>query len=134
MVGSAWGIWRWICPKLGDIAKIRERDGPSDFLDIASTFRYRLATDPRDKVFGLLGLTNDLTRETIDYDRCVAEIYSTCTLELIAKTGNLDVLSHVIPAASNTRRRSTKQAHVAHNHRHGPLARLSIGEGNTGAY
>lgn len=42
--------------KLKDMAKIRWRDGSSDFLDIASTFRYRLATDPRVKVFGLLGL------------------------------------------------------------------------------
>ena len=59
-----------------------------------------------------IGLTNNLSREVIGYERSVAKIYAKSTFELIAHTGNLDVLSHVIPAASNTRRRPAQLARV----------------------
>lgn len=83
--------------RLRNMAQLHEKDGPSSFLEVASRFRHRLATDPRDQVFGLLGLTNDLPKKVIDYGLPVSEVYTNTAFELIAATGNLDVLSHVLP-------------------------------------
>ena len=78
-------------------AQLRDRNRPSTFIEVASKFRHRFATDPRDKVFAVLGLTNDLGKGIIDYDLDVAETYARVAFELIATTGNLEVLSHVLP-------------------------------------
>ncbi|MBE3049413.1 hypothetical protein IMZ48_44325 [Candidatus Bathyarchaeota archaeon] len=48
-------------------------------------------------VFAVLNLTNDLGKEIIDYDIDVAETYARVAFKLITNTGDLDVLSHVLP-------------------------------------
>ncbi|KAM0421364.1 hypothetical protein ACHAPT_010899 [Fusarium lateritium] len=83
----------------------RKRDGPSNLLEIVSKFRHRLATNPRDKIFRVLGLTNDLPKGIIDYKQSVVDTYSLAAFELIAETGNLDVLSYILPKSNNDRAR-----------------------------
>lgn len=83
--------------QLTEVAETRGKMASSPFLDIASKFRHRQATDPRDKVFGMLGLTNELTKDIIDYNSSVADIYASTAIRIIEKTGNLDILSHVLP-------------------------------------
>jgi hypothetical protein len=68
-----------------------------DFLDLASIFRRRNVTNPRDKVYGLLGIAKGLHDATVDYSLPVSAVYENATLDLIRNTGNLDVLSHVLP-------------------------------------
>jgi hypothetical protein len=59
------------------------------------------ASDPRDKVFGLLGLANDISLDTDlrnlrpDYTRSKTEVYSGFAQDIIRKTGTLDILSAV---------------------------------------
>lgn len=83
--------------KISTMIDILEKSRTSmPFLEIASKFRYRKATDPRDKIFGILGLTQDLTKDIIDYDSPVSAVYARATVQLIQNTRNLDVLSHVL--------------------------------------
>ncbi|EXF72947.1 hypothetical protein CFIO01_04653 [Colletotrichum fioriniae PJ7] len=89
----------------------RTSPGQLHFLELASTFRYRDATNPKDKIYGVLGLTNSFTKDIIDYDATVADVYARAAISLIEKDGNLDVLSHVLPSPSDSYR--------DRKHRHG---------------
>jgi hypothetical protein len=57
------------------------------------------ASDPRDKVFALLGLANDLSHEQrsslVDYTKTKERVYCDFARDLIDITGNLDILSAV---------------------------------------
>ncbi|RSM01870.1 hypothetical protein CDV31_011154 [Fusarium ambrosium] len=88
--------------KIGYMMALKRRKGPLNFLQIASKFRYRLATNPRDKVFGILGLTEDLPKSIVDYTSSVSETFSQVVIEHITQTGNLDILSHTLPKANNS--------------------------------
>ncbi|KAF7886448.1 hypothetical protein EAF00_010551 [Botryotinia globosa] len=79
--------------KIESLRKSRTRIG---FLELARLYRYRIATDPHDMVYGLLGMSLDLDDKVIDYQLPVAEAYELAALALITKTGNLDVFSHVL--------------------------------------
>lgn len=84
--------------KISNLMNIWDKRGTTTpFLEIASKFRHRMATDPRDKIFGILGLTEDLTKDVIDYKLPVSAVYTKAALQLIKNTRNLDVLSHVLP-------------------------------------
>ncbi|PVI00198.1 HET-domain-containing protein [Periconia macrospinosa] len=53
------------------------------------------ATDPRDKVFALLGLANDSPNVRPDYTKSKMQVYTDFAKSIISQTGNLDVLSAV---------------------------------------
>ncbi|PVH68561.1 HET-domain-containing protein [Cadophora sp. DSE1049] len=73
------------------------RDHYSRPLDLLASFKIFLATDPRDKVFGLYSLisASDLAVLELqpDYTIDVFKVFSQATLDCIATEGNLDVLS-----------------------------------------
>ncbi|RSL59562.1 hypothetical protein CEP54_007220 [Fusarium duplospermum] len=58
-----------------------------------------LATNPRDKIYGLLGLANDDAKSslTIDYNKSVQEVYEEVTRYLIFAEGKLNILSGLAP-------------------------------------
>lgn len=57
--------------------------------------RLKEATDPRDKIYGLLGLTN--AKFEVDYRRDVRQVYIDTASYVIRATGKLDVLWAVPP-------------------------------------
>lgn len=61
-----------------------------------STFRIRQAHDPRDKIFGLLGLASEQYLGAIvpDYTRSTEEIYREVVITCVSITGTLEFLSH----------------------------------------
>lgn len=63
------------------------------FLRIVLMFRLRECSDPRDKVYGLLGLTDDTFRASVpvNFDLSTSEVYQEATLAASSK--NLDSLS-----------------------------------------
>lgn len=63
-------------------------------LRILQVFRGLKASDPRDNVYGLLGIM-DSTGIQVDYTKTAAQVYIDTTLELIAHERNLCVLSMV---------------------------------------
>ncbi|RMJ11523.1 hypothetical protein CDV36_008807 [Fusarium kuroshium] len=67
---------------------------PWSIADIFRKYRTRQTTDPRDKVYGLLGLLPPEFRQKItpDYDAPVAKVYTDTALVLIEHTKRLDLL------------------------------------------
>lgn len=90
---------------IDDLVNLGKGDQRLGFLEVASRTRHRQATDPRDKVFGLLGLVKELPREVIDYEKSVSTTYSRTAFEHIKATAHLGILSHVLfeesPASVN---------------------------------
>lgn len=64
----------------------------SGLMDVVTRFREMDSTDPRDKIFGLLGLVTEDHGIEVDYTKSVAELYKETTLVLIKLSGNLDIL------------------------------------------
>lgn len=71
-----------------------------DLLVLLERFRHRFATDERDKVFALLGLTSSslpqekVVRVTTDYAKSTAEIYTSLARDYVKVRRNLDILCH----------------------------------------
>ncbi|KAF6812498.1 heterokaryon incompatibility protein [Colletotrichum plurivorum] len=68
------------------------------FLEILTTFRDFDATNPRDKVYGLLGLAIEEALEGfpgVDYRKSVAEVYADVIKTSVASTGTLISMGHV---------------------------------------
>jgi hypothetical protein len=67
------------------------------FLDCVSGFRFRKATNPRDKIYGLMGLGvgegTNLVRP--DYTLPVERVFEDFVTTFLHRTGNLDILSHL---------------------------------------
>lgn len=93
------GISKSINKCLAGLSVSSEGPEKMSFLTAATVFRSRGATDPRDKVFGILGITHDLPEDIIDYDTSVAEVYAKATVHLIQTTQTLDALSYVLPCS-----------------------------------
>ncbi|KAK0118338.1 hypothetical protein ONS95_012628 [Cadophora gregata] len=64
----------------------------SSLVDVLSRFRKTLATDPRDKVFGLLGLTTDDLGIIADYSIGVQAVFADVAAKLINHDQNLDLI------------------------------------------
>ena len=77
--------------KAGDVSI---RAGELEFLDLLKFSRRKLASDPRDKVYGILGLTPHWIANTMkpDYNQSCASVYLSVFLEYIATTGDLDIM------------------------------------------
>jgi hypothetical protein len=104
-------LWLWQKPTKQALSQYRiptthyawSMNGPliSDrcqLLQALSTFRDWQATDDRDKVYGILGLT-ELGDErhviTVDYGKSVAEVYRDAAIAVMELTGDLSILAHV---------------------------------------
>jgi hypothetical protein len=63
-----------------------------------SFFASREATDPRDKVYGLLGLAmgNDVGLVEADYSCSLWEVFYAVTVRFIERNQNLDILSYLV--------------------------------------
>lgn len=75
-------------------------------VDALAAFRWSQATNPRDKVYALLGLTNDVNI-TPEYGESVESCYEETARCIISKSGNLDVLDFVVPAYHLPRQQCT---------------------------
>jgi hypothetical protein len=71
-----------------------------DLFVLLERFRHCLATDERDKVFALLGLTSSslaqerVVQVTPDYSKPAVDIYRSLTRQYINKRKNLDIICH----------------------------------------
>ena len=66
--------------------------------------RLVFSTDPRDKVYGLLGLMNESLASRIkpDYADTVLDVNRSFTLATIEATGSLDIIRHTVPTVDST--------------------------------
>ena len=92
----SWDSWIVIMADVQNLENMRKKKSAFDFLEIASIHRQRGATDDRDKVYALIGLTEGLDEGIINYDLPVFEAYEKLALEVIRKSNNLNVFNHVM--------------------------------------
>ncbi|KAH9218591.1 hypothetical protein DL95DRAFT_78067 [Leptodontidium sp. 2 PMI_412] len=93
---AALKIHQYLSPISGLRTRIASSDEKIkiDLLDYLIASRNRQATDPKDHVYGVLGLVNNIqTTLKPDYRFHVMAIFAEVTRQLIASTGNLDTLS-----------------------------------------
>ncbi|KAL9091073.1 MAG: hypothetical protein Q9165_005000 [Trypethelium subeluteriae] len=66
-----------------------------DILSLLVKYRRSKATDPRDKIFALLGMIQSSERGVVssDYTKPAARIYSEFVTGIVARTGRLDILA-----------------------------------------
>lgn len=73
------------------------RDLPDGILVNAARFLARISYDPRDKIYGMLGLASKAEETLIsaDYSSPVEEVFKHFAMITIKRTGRLDILSYV---------------------------------------
>jgi hypothetical protein len=81
--------------KLTGLEKIRRgwNDGKRiSLLQLVREFQYRRSTDPRDRIFALLGLMGDEMNSLLqpDYRKPVSDVYARATRHFILQSGSLD--------------------------------------------
>lgn len=76
------------------VNEIRQTKAESSLLDVLARFRASQASDPRDKIYGLLGLANDSLKQSIqpNYSKEPAQVYAEVTATIIEQSGNLDIV------------------------------------------
>ncbi|KFY15754.1 hypothetical protein V492_01770 [Pseudogymnoascus sp. VKM F-4246] len=66
---------------------------PSSLMDVLARFKGSKSTDPRDKIYGLLGLTSQSREVRVDYSKSVAEVYTDVATVEISGSANLDIIT-----------------------------------------
>ncbi|CAH0050705.1 unnamed protein product [Clonostachys solani] len=73
----------------------------SKLMDVLARFRDTQSSDPRDKIYGLLGLVSGETNIEISYELTPQQVFTSVTAAIINETGNLDTICQR-PWTSNT--------------------------------
>lgn len=81
--------------------RIMEAGHKSKLLDVLARFQSNRATDPRDRIYGLLGLATDQHSIVVDYKKSPAQVFQGATLSLIEDARNLDILCQTTWTTSN---------------------------------
>jgi hypothetical protein len=73
------------------------KTGRISFVECVGKLRARDAINPRDKIYGLLGLEVNDVADLVqpDYSSPVEKVYENFVISLLARTKSLDVLSHL---------------------------------------
>jgi Heterokaryon incompatibility protein (HET) len=74
------------------VMKKMNEHSTSTLLDVLARFKYTKSTDPRDKVYGLLGLVSEPHGVTVDYRKTIQQVFIDTAEQIILSSGNLDVL------------------------------------------
>ncbi|KAL1865360.1 hypothetical protein Daus18300_007250 [Diaporthe australafricana] len=80
--------------KFRDLDKLPDRAAFQDLLAVLRTCRSKLTSDPRDKVFGMLGVLSERVRREIkvDYGLSVKDVYIGIFRTVVDETKSLDIL------------------------------------------
>ncbi|KAH8903333.1 HET-domain-containing protein [Coniochaeta sp. PMI_546] len=72
--------------------EIEESGYHASLLDVLARFKNVHSTDPRDRVFGLLGLVTEQHDIRVDYGKSVGDVFAEVAVCLINSLGNLDII------------------------------------------
>ena len=64
----------------------------STLLDVLARFREKKSSDPRDKVYALLGLVSKDHGIIVDYSKSMEELFQEVTMSIINRSRNLDII------------------------------------------
>lgn len=81
--------------RLADVVFVRAFFNTLRLPQIIGRFLTRLVTDPRDKIYGMLGLARGIYEKAVvaDYSKSTEEVFESVTIQMIQHTGSLEVLS-----------------------------------------
>jgi hypothetical protein len=85
---------------------LRKGEYNANLMDVLARFQSNEATDPRDCVYGLLGLVTEDHGITIDYKKSTAEVFLDAAISIINSSHNLDIISQTAWMAGDTTQRS----------------------------
>ncbi|KAI0547030.1 HET-domain-containing protein [Xylaria curta] len=74
----------------------------ANFDKVALLFRSREATDPRDHVYGLLGISCGIKESSINYNFSKAKVYELTTRDSLSHDNHLNILSHTFHQSTDT--------------------------------
>ena len=83
----------WYCEVIATQRRIMsnfKKGGQSSLFDVLARFKHTSSSDPRDKVYGLLGMVSDTLGVEAGYTKSVKETYTGVTIALINASGNLE--------------------------------------------
>ncbi|KAL8665309.1 MAG: hypothetical protein Q9202_002360 [Teloschistes flavicans] len=83
---------------------LRKAADATSLLKLLRFFRISEATDPRDKIYGLLGLKNMDPPFVVDYSVPVATVYRRFAREVITRSGKFDIFSDCYPDSRFSRK------------------------------
>jgi hypothetical protein len=86
-----------------------------DFCQLIAAGSFRDATDPRDKIYAVLGLTGGLYSPRIDYSLDVTTVYKEAAVHAIERSGTLDIFS-MIGASPRGAVKRPNRAGTSHYH------------------
>ena len=91
-------VWAYLSA-VSEIQMVQDKQlagDPTNLYSILSLSRAAFSIDPRDKVYGILGLMEDSLASLIepDYTAPVLNVYRSFTLATIEATGSLDIIRH----------------------------------------
>ncbi|KAI0445239.1 heterokaryon incompatibility protein-domain-containing protein [Xylaria telfairii] len=105
-VVSIFGLVQTIQQQRRIMRDIEERKYESTLMDVLARFQYADARDPRDVIYGLLGLVSEAHPIRVDYSKPFQGLFADITRFFINKHKNLDIICqnpwHIV-------RRSTKE-------------------------
>ncbi|ORY18413.1 heterokaryon incompatibility protein-domain-containing protein [Clohesyomyces aquaticus] len=74
------------------ITRMSSGGSESHIFDVLARFKHTQSTDPRDKVYGLLGLASDPLGIEADYTKHVVQTYTDVAIAIINSSANLDLM------------------------------------------
>ncbi|KAF3769421.1 hypothetical protein M406DRAFT_36164 [Cryphonectria parasitica EP155] len=81
----------------------------STCLDVLARFKFAQSTDPRDKIYGLLGLVSEEHPIKVDYNKTVAQVFANLCQFLIDSSGTLDIICQNPWQADETQRQEQRR-------------------------
>lgn len=87
-------------------------DNESTLLDVLARFRDMESTDPRDKIYALLGLVTQQHHIDVDYGKSLKDLYKDVAISLMNLTKDLDIICQN-PFENQDRGRISKTSHQA---------------------
>ena len=97
----------------------------STLLDVLARFRYASATDPRDAIYGLLGLVTEPHSIRVDYCKTKKQVFTDVAEWLINSRGDLDIIDQNPWQTDLPKQRPTWAPEFAHPNYLGRLQHLS---------
>ena len=87
---------------LQDFPALHKNRSTVPFADILLRYKNRECYDPRDKIYGMLGLASEEIVSLIkpDYTTPASQVYENAALTIMRKYGNMDIMSHIIDGPS----------------------------------
>ncbi|OIW26613.1 HET-domain-containing protein [Coniochaeta ligniaria NRRL 30616] len=76
----------------GIMREVEESGYRASLLDVLARFKNVYSTDPRDRVYGLLGLVTEEHDIRVDYGKRIGDVFAEVAVYLINSLGNLDII------------------------------------------